>query len=112
MVKTPPGTKTIVAPSRSPTIARGQPEAWIPASLLAVKPWGSGLAVTGTLALRSGELAMARGEGRLGVSSAGLAGSVRLALPPVCFGWATTTWGGAGWGSVAGSGAGSAATAG
>src|SRR4051812_23869932 len=46
MVKVPPGTKTIVAPSRSPTISSGQPEVWTPVPCLGVKPGGSGLEAT------------------------------------------------------------------
>ena len=56
MVKVPPGTKTIVAPSRSPTITRGQPELWMPASVLAVNPWGRGRSIAGAFVLTVREL--------------------------------------------------------
>ena len=95
IVNVPPGTNTIVAPSRFPTIARGQPELWTPASLLAENPSGSVRVTVGILGPPTGAGVMASGDGWDFVSSAGLAGSVRVALPWVGLGWTTTTWGGA-----------------
>src|SRR5208337_2571937 len=102
MVKVPPGTSTIGAPSRLPTIASGQPELWMPASGLAVNPLGRGRIVVGDMLAPGVVPAIASGEWCVGVSSAGLAGSVNVALPAVCLGWAFTTW--VGWVSGGGGG--------
>ena len=64
----------------------------MPASDLAVNPLGRMRTVVGVLPAPAVVLAIASGEGCVGVSSAGLAGSVNVALPVVCLGWAVTTW--------------------
>ena len=64
----------------------------MPASDLAVNPLGRMRTVVGVLPAPAVVLPIASGEGCVGVSSAGLAGRVKVALPVVCLGWAVTTW--------------------